>query len=141
MRPLLKLTLLACGLICSFQNLNAQSGYNTGLNGTVINLPCNENCVDVPVRIPHLKSSSDYTVSSIAYDPYTYVTAGGTEDPNLYNDDRYSQIFNLPFPFCFYDSLFTKVSVSSNGLITFDRGMENCDITNMTAAWNLTNPI
>lgn len=141
MRSLSKLLLIGIAFLFSVPSIVAQSGYNTGLNGTVVNLPCNENCVDIPVRIPHLKSSSDYTVGSIAYDPYAFVTTGGTEDPNIYNDDRYSQIFNLPFPFCFYDSFFTKVSVGSNGIITFDPELATCDVTNLTAAWNLSNAI
>ncbi|MEI9807621.1 MAG: SprB repeat-containing protein [Bacteroidota bacterium] len=109
------------------------------MNATVINLPCNQSCVNVPVRIPHLKSTSDYTVNSIAYNPYQYVTAGGTQDASLYNDDRYSTLFDLPFPFCFYDSLFTKVSVCSNGLITFDYGLQACPA--LDAPWNITNGV
>ncbi|HEY6504022.1 MAG TPA: gliding motility-associated C-terminal domain-containing protein, partial [Chitinophagaceae bacterium] len=121
--------------------LSAQNCINTGLNGTVIDLPCNQNCVNVPVRIPHLKSTSDYTLNTIAYTPYPYVTTGGAEDQNLYNDDRYSSLFDLPFSFCFYDSLFSQVSVSSNGLITFDYGLGACNVATLTAAWNISNTI
>src|SRR5690606_19215515 len=129
MRPLLKFLLVA-GCFLSFSaNINSQNCFNTGLNGTVINLPCNENCINVPVRIPHLKSTSSYIVNSIDYTPYAYVTAGGTEDPDIYNDDKYSNTFPLPFPFCFYDSTYTKVVIGSNGLITFDEsnGSGTCD--------------
>lgn len=136
-----RLCIAVSGLFLLSGSLSAQNCFNTGLNGTVINLPCNQNCINVPVRIPHLKSSSDYSVYAIPYTPYQYVTASGVEDANLYNDDRYSSLFDLPFPFCFYDSLFTQVSVSSNGLITFDYGIAACDVTNLTAAWNITNTI
>jgi hypothetical protein len=99
-------------------NLTAQRNF-TGLNGAVINLPCNQTCL-TPLKIPHLKKPSDYTVSSITYAPFDYVTPGGTEDPLLYDDDQYSAVFSLPFSFCFYDSFYKKAVIGSNGLFTFD---------------------
>lgn len=99
-------------------HLAAQSNF-TGLNGAVINLPCNQTCL-TPLKIAHLKKPSDYTVSSITYAPYEYVTPGGTEDPALYFDDKYSVPFNLPFAFCFYDSSYKNAVIGSNGLVTFD---------------------
>src|SRR5258705_11119743 len=118
-------------------SLSAQNGFNTGLNGTVINLPCNQICVNVPVRIPHLKSTTDYTVNSIAYNPFPYVTATATEAPaTVYADDFYSPKISLTFPFCFYDSLFTKCVIGSNGLLTFDTA--NADCSN---AYTIAQPI
>src|SRR5437868_12562799 len=124
MRPaLFRLTVIFFCSIYLSNTLSAQ--INTGLNGTIINLPCGQNCITRNFRIPHLKSSSDYSVTSVTYNPFPFVTPGGTEDQNIYNDDRYSSMFDLPFAFCFYDSLFTKVSVGSNGIITFDYGLLN----------------
>src|SRR5262245_38499052 len=82
--------------------LDAQYCFNTGLNRTVINLPCNQNCVNVPVRIPHLRSTTTYTVNSVPYAPYTWVTPGGAEDADIYDDDMWSDSITLPFSFCFY---------------------------------------
>jgi gliding motility-associated-like protein len=117
-------------------HLSAQNCFNTGLNGTVINLPCNQNCVNVPVRVPHLKSTSDYIVNAIAYAPFAYVTTGGTEDPDLYDDDTYSNLVNLPFSFCFFDSLYANAVIGSNGLITFDETMAT-----QANAYPITQPI
>jgi gliding motility-associated-like protein len=117
---LLRLSVAFISFICLSPGLSAQSCFNTGLNGTVINLPCNKNCLTVPLRIPHLKSTSDYAVMSVPYNPFPYATATGTQDPVLYIDDRYSNTINLPFPFCFYDSVFTKIVAGSNGVVTFD---------------------
>jgi gliding motility-associated-like protein len=100
--------------------LSAQNCVLTGLNNTSISSSCNQACRDLSFQIPDIRSTSDYKVLSIPYNPYPYVTAGATEDPNLYNDDKYSAVFNLPFPFCFYDSVYKKALISSNGLITFD---------------------
>ena len=140
MRPaLLRLVIFLFCLTGIYDYSSAQ--INTGLNGTVINLPCGQNCISQAFRIPHLKSSSDYTVNTIAYNPYQFVTPGGNEDLNIYNDDRYSLMFDLPFAFCFYDSLFSKVSVGSNGVITFDHGLLACNVATLAAAWDIANII
>src|SRR5215470_6019928 len=86
-------------------DLLAQNCVLTGLNNTSVASSCGQPCRDLNFQIPDLRSSSTYTVISIPYQPYPYVTSNGTEDSNLYNDDSYSQVFNLPFPFCFYDSV------------------------------------
>ena len=105
----------------------SQTGVPTGLNGTIISLPCGVNCGQVKYKVPHLKASSDYTLTTTPFAPLTYVTASGAEDPNLYNDDRYSSTVGLPFNFCFYDSVFSKVVIGSNGLITFDTTNASCE--------------
>src|SRR5687768_8539565 len=87
----------------------------TNINGTTITLPCNQLCQSLVFQIPHLKSSSNYVLNSIAYEPYAYVTPDATEDLLLYCDDVYSGKFSLPFSFCFYDSLFSKIVIGSNG--------------------------
>ena len=100
--------------------VSAQNGFNTGLNGTVINLPCNQNCVTQAFKIPHLKSTSDYSINLIGYTPFTYSTPTGNEITEVYADDQYSALINMPFSFCFYDSTYTRAVVGSNGLLTFD---------------------
>ena len=74
MRPaLLRISIAYILLFFISDRIFAQAGF-TGLNGTVINLPCNQNCVNVPVRIPHLKQTSDYIIATIPYNPYPYTT-------------------------------------------------------------------
>ncbi|HEV8270196.1 MAG TPA: hypothetical protein VGQ04_02760, partial [Chitinophagaceae bacterium] len=109
------LAIIGCFLFLS-DNLFAQNCVLTGLNNTTISSSCTQVCRDLTFQIPDIRSSSTYTVVNIPYDPYPYITANGVEDLNLYNDDKYSSVFNLPFPFCFYDSVYTKAVISSNGL-------------------------
>lgn len=137
MRPaLLRISIAFIYLISISDRLSAQNCFNTGLNGTVINLPCNQNCVNIPVRIPHIKSTSTYTVNTIAYTPYPYTTAVGNELISIYVDDKYSDLINLPFNFCFYDSIYGKIVVGSNGIMTFD------ETTALQAnAYPITHPI
>lgn len=98
----------------------------TPLNGTVISLPCGQNCTNIDFQTPHYKHTSTYVVNSIPYSPFPYLSATGAEDPILYSDDQYSTVVPLPFSFPFYDSIFTKMVVGSNGLITFDITNANC---------------
>lgn len=124
MRIFYRLTILLLSVFF-VQSATAQSGVFTGLNGTVINVPCANNCNALKVKVPHLKSSSDYTLVSIPYRPFAYVTATGTELTSLYADDRYSSAFAIGFPFCFYDSTYNNAVVGSNGLLTFDVSQSN----------------
>jgi gliding motility-associated-like protein len=131
-------TAICCFLfLCT--ELLAQNCVLTGINHTTISSSCSQVCRDLTFQIPDIRSSSTYTVVSIPYDPYPYITAGATEDLNLYNDDRYSAVFNLPFPFCFYDSVYTKAVISSNGLVSFDPSYASCQ--NSAAAWNIVSTI
>jgi gliding motility-associated-like protein len=109
--------------------LSAQNCIPTSINDTTINLACNQVCPTLKFQIPHIKGTSDYTVVSVPYTPYPYLSAAGAESPILYNDDQYGDLINLPFPFCFYDSLYSKAVVGSNGLVTFDE-------TNATSCFN-----
>jgi gliding motility-associated-like protein len=117
----------------------SQNCIPTNINNTTITLACNQTCRDIRFSIPHIKSTSDYSVATIPYNPYPYVTATGTEDVAIYNDDKYSNLFSLPFNFCFYDSIFNKVSIGSNGIVTFDYNLATCP--GIGAAWSIGNTI
>lgn len=135
MRFVLRLLSLTLFLLTANYSI-AQSCLSTGVNGTVINLPCNDNTADMLFQIPHLKSSSTYSVVSIPYNPFPYVTPGGNEVTSVYIDDKFSDSLQLPFSFCFYDSVFSKFVIGSNGVVTFDLTNTNCN-----NAWTLNNPI
>lgn len=117
-------------------SLAAQNCIPTAINGTTINLACNQVCQSLPFQVPHMKSTVNYSVVSIPYAPYPYVTAAGSEYFPLYADDQYSNLINLPFEFCFYNDVYNNVVVGSNGLITFDPVNASC-----ANAWPITQPI
>src|ERR1041385_547717 len=113
--------MIICGyLLLESPSLRAQPGITTDINGSAINLACNQPCVSLNFSIPHFKSTSDYVLVNASYKPYPYNTATGTEYIPLYADDQYSNVISLPFPVCFYDTVFTSCVVGSNGLMTFD---------------------
>jgi gliding motility-associated-like protein len=104
--------------------LNAQNCFSTGLNGYTLNLGCSQTCTPLTVKIADLKTSSEYTYENIPYAPRPF--GGGAEAAETYIDDRFSQAFENSFPFCFYDSAFTKFVIGSNGVVTFDVTQANC---------------
>jgi gliding motility-associated-like protein len=111
----------------------AQSCIPTGLNGTIIDYVCPQACTNISMQIPHVKGTTNYTVSSIDHTPYPWVTPTGVELVQLYADDRFSPVINLPFPFCFYGSVYNSCVVGSNGIISFD--VSNANLVN---GWSLT---
>jgi hypothetical protein len=100
---------------------SAQNCFSTGLNGTVINLACNVNCSPLQFKVPHLKTTEDYQVVSIPYTPFPYTTSAPALALNCDNqDDKFFDTTFLPFTFCFYGSAYTKMAISTNGLLSFD---------------------
>ncbi|HEX3165624.1 MAG TPA: gliding motility-associated C-terminal domain-containing protein [Chitinophagaceae bacterium] len=102
-------------------------------NNTIINFSCGLTCGTINLRVPDLRTTSNYTVTTIPYNPYPYTTPFGNELTTLYSDDVYSDKIALPFQFCFYDSVFSKLVVGSNGILTFDTLNANC-----FNGWNIT---
>ncbi len=101
--------------------VNAQSCTPTNINGTSLNFTCLQSCADLNFQIPDIRGTENYVVNAIPYNPLPYVTAA----PALTlacasQDDKYFDITNIPFQFCFYGINYSQLSVSTNGAITFD---------------------
>jgi gliding motility-associated-like protein len=127
--------LLTALFICSIQKVSAQNCLSTGVNGTVVNLPCGVNCAPMSFKVPHLKSTEDYNVVSIPYNPFPYTTsAPGLVYPGCTNqDDKFFDTTFLPFAFCFYGNTYSRMVVSTNGLISFDS-----TLAKLGSNWSLT---
>lgn len=67
-------------------------------------------------------STNNYNVTQITYNPYSYLP--GTVIP-LNIDDRWSDVYNLPFQFCFFGNNYTQFIVSSNGQLSFNINQAN----------------
>jgi gliding motility-associated-like protein len=63
-------------------------------------------------------NTNNYDVTSIPYAPQ-FAFTGGT-NLNVAIDDIWSDIVDLPFPFCFYGQNYTKLLVGANGVLTFN---------------------
>ena len=115
--------LLPILVICMGGRTSAQNCISTGLNGSIVNLPCGINCSPLKFKVPHLKSTSDYQVVSIPFTPFSFNAPGGVEPLPAYIDDKFSPAVTMPFSFCFFDSIYSKVVVGSNGIISFDESL------------------
>jgi len=132
MSSAMKQKLLICFLLLSFA-ARSQQCIPTNINGAVIDYVCPQTCATLTFRIPHIKGTGDYTVSTIAFNPFPFMASNGVELPALYADDVYSSTINLPFTFCFFGTNYNSCVVGSNGIITFD--VSNATLIN---AWSLT---
>lgn len=87
-----------------------------------ITIDCNYNFVP-PKRIkltasyPDLKTTTDYTVENIVYNP-TGLYTDGTPVP-FAGDDVWSSNLPIGFTFCFYGNNYTSVNVGDNGIVRF----------------------
>lgn len=126
--------LTACFMLLGF-NTRAQNCIPTNINGAVVNFGCNQPCSTIVFQIPHLKGTDDYAVNSIPYAAYPYTNATGVPLTTTYIDDKFSPLFNLTFPFCFYGAIYNTLVIGSNGVVTFD---PIC--ANQSNAYTLTSP-
>jgi gliding motility-associated-like protein len=105
--------------------VNAQTCFGA-FAGADINLPCNTLCTPFTAQIPEIKSTEKYTVNSIPYTPYAFVTSAPlvqhpcTGGATTAQDDKYFASTSLPFNFCFYGTTYNYGVIGSNGVISFD---------------------
>jgi gliding motility-associated-like protein len=118
MRKLLLFSLLS---LFFFNNakLEAQSCFNISA-GPDIYTSCLNTCFNITATVPDIRTSETYQVTSIPYNPYPFTSPLGNELTLLYQDDKFSDSFDLPFPFCFYGQTYNRISAGSNGVLTFD---------------------
>ncbi|MGB4845276.1 MAG: gliding motility-associated C-terminal domain-containing protein [Ferruginibacter sp.] len=119
MRKILLSVFFACLLINS--NLSAQSCFNVAA-GNDTTISCLQPCLDLKARIPDIRTSEDYQVISIPYNPYPFVTAAPLYQLPCMNDqdDKYGDVATLPFVFCFYGANYKDYVLGTNGIISFD---------------------
>ena len=126
MKKSLLFSLLAFSLFNS-PTVKAQSCFNVAA-GNDTTISCLQPCLDLKARIPDIKSTDDYQVVSIPYQPFPFTNAGGILVDPSYQVDRFSPAITLPFTFCFYGQTYTSCTVGTNGIVSFDvsnAGLEN----------------
>lgn len=91
--------------------------------GTDQTLPCNVTCTTLNASLFQTGATTNYTVSSIAYNPPSPSTAWTNTFVNI--DDVWSGVINLPFTFCYYGAAYNQLVVGANGAISFNTGYAN----------------
>src|SRR5690606_34649424 len=103
--------------------------------GPDVTIECGQDpCTDITANFLQTfeTSSSNYTVSSIDYNPpFPFNGLANSLNPDI--DDAWSPVDNLPFDFCYFGNVETEFQVGSNGVIRFD--VDPGDTTN---DWQLT---
>jgi gliding motility-associated-like protein len=121
-------------LSVSGQPLPCPPGNTTTSSSSGDTTICNGGCATIHATgSTSLRSTSDYTITSIPYLPTTF--QGG--NPVLVNqDDYYSQALALPFDFCFYGTKYTSCAIGANGEISF-----NPSAPNAYCPWQIGGPV
>jgi gliding motility-associated-like protein len=91
--------------------------------GNNVTLPCTQSCTTLNATLFQAGATTSYTVTSIPYAPPFPFTGGTQIFINI--DDRWSNVINLPFSFCFYGNLYNQIVIGTNGLLTFDVSWAN----------------
>ncbi len=114
------LLLTACSVVLSAQN----PATTFEIANRTINLPCGTNCTNITAVVPHIKNSSDYVITSPAYQPFAWVTATGIDVTSLINsfgnDDQWTSVIGVPFPICYYGTSYSSLIIGTNSAISFD---------------------
>lgn len=120
LRNLLSRLFIVAAITISMVTAKGQSACVTiKANTPVISLSCAVACTTLTAKVPDIRQTSDYSVITVPYAPYPYVTSA-TPVSSIYIDDKFSQLFTMPFPVCFYDSIYNNMVIGSNGVVTFD---------------------
>lgn len=116
----LSLLVTLCAVF-GFIKSNAQNG-SVSLGSDIIIPACSTSAtIHANITTPSA-GTTNYTVSQITYNPYSYTP--GNVVP-VYSDDAWSGIVNMPFPFCFFGTIYNQCIVGSNGLISFNTANAN----------------
>lgn len=103
-----------------FNEIKAQNVLSI-LNAPLDTVDCNQNCYTVKANFVKPKLTTQYSVSSIPFNPLSSAT--GTTVSVL--DDQFSGAIPIGFDFCFYGNTYSSVYISANGHISFNANNAN----------------
>lgn len=111
--------LATCCLLCLFSVSQAQLCGTNPVPNAVVDMFCGQSCFTYTTNVADMRSTEDYSVSTIPYNFFPY-SASGTALTSIYIDDKFSAGIEMPFPFCFYGQTYSSLVIGSNGVVTFD---------------------
>src|SRR5688572_24491076 len=81
----------------------------SGNPSQTVNVACGVSCADLRFTLPDIRETSDYLPLDLAYNPYPFedrvIPAVTFASPPKWPGNSYSPAYDLPFTFCFFDSL------------------------------------
>lgn len=114
-------------LTCIFCANSKAQQCSSGIPPTTVTLQCGTSCFPLSFTIPDIRETSDYLPLDLPYNPYPFESrpepAVTFASPPQWPGNSYSGVKDLPFTFCFFDSLYDHFVVGANGCISFDTSM------------------
>lgn len=83
-------------------------------------LPCTQTCTAISASVFEVGETTTYSVNSIPHSPPIAYNSGGGTGVSVGTDDVWSNIINLPFPFCYFGQTYTTCKIGSNGGLMFN---------------------
>ncbi|MEC9221591.1 MAG: gliding motility-associated C-terminal domain-containing protein [Bacteroidota bacterium] len=139
---LLLIVLVSVTMTSKAQFVASCPGVNAGPD---LSQSCTDSCTTLNAQFLETAQSTQYRAEPIPYNPFPYTIGTGI---SIGIDDIFSNVITLPFPFCFYGTNYTELTVGSNGIISFNTN--NADpILNPSFAnpgyayceWSFTDPL
>ena len=139
---LLLIVLVSVTMSSKAQFVASCPGVNAGPD---LSQSCTDSCTTLNAQFLETAQSTQYRAEPIPYNPFPYTIGTGI---SIGIDDIFSNVITLPFPFCFYGTNYTELTVGSNGIISFNTN--NADpILNPSFAnpgyayceWSFTDPL
>ena len=100
MRKIAFICLIFC-LLISPEDLSVQSCFNVAA-GNDTTISCLQACLDLHARVPDVRTTDDYQVVSIPYNPFPFTNPGGIPVDPSYIADHISPTINSLFTFFYY---------------------------------------
>ena len=144
LRIILFISFFITHLICS--KIDAQI-CSLGIPPTTVTVRCGAGCLPLNFIVPDIRETSDYLALDLTYNPYLFESrsepAVNFASPPQWPGNSYSDKYTLPFPFCFFDSVYNYMVIGSNGCVSFDSSMalKFCDPRLINTLNNRTVPL
>ncbi len=97
---------------------------NITVTATSNTVTCSNPCTTLSATAFNIGQTTSYSVTSIPFNPPVPITSSGTA-LFVNQDDIWSGVINLPFPFCFWGNTYNQCVVGANGLISFNLSYAN----------------
>ncbi|RME18051.1 MAG: hypothetical protein D6799_03340, partial [Bacteroidetes bacterium] len=108
-------------LLCDYYFSDAQGPGcpNVTVSATSNIVSCSSPCTTLSAVAFNIGQTTSYSVTSIPFAPPVPITSSGNA-LFVNQDDIWSNVISLPFPFCFYGNTYNQCVVGANGLISFN---------------------
>jgi len=122
-------------LFLIFSSLDSQvfAQCKSGNSFPAVTIPCGSPCMPLSFTVPDIRETSDYIALARPYTPFLFEDRAQPAvvfgPPAAWPGNSYSGKYNLPFSFCFFDSVYDWLVIGSNGCVSFDSSMayQRCD--------------